>query len=112
MAGDELKERQRFRLRRHGDIDMEWCNQGGGMEEARDGHPISAFHRPGGGEPSRWGGRQMVVGDSINASVTQIRRGIVEGEGLGEEGDNFPKLYQNHLDAIPYHNHNHTKTIP
>jgi hypothetical protein len=61
----------------------------GGTEAARDGHLIGAFYRPGGGEPSRLGGRQTVVGevDSINASVARIRRGMVEGEVLGEEGD-------------------------
>jgi hypothetical protein len=57
------------------------------MEAVRDGHPIGTFYRLGGGELSRRGGRQMVADevDSINASVTRIRRGTVEGEGLGEE---------------------------
>jgi hypothetical protein len=51
--------------------------------------PSVPFVGPGGGEPSRQGGRQMAAGklDSINASVTRIRRGTVDGEGLGEEGD-------------------------
>jgi hypothetical protein len=61
----------------------------GGMEAARDGHPIGAFYKPGGGKPSRRVGWQTASGkvDSINASVTRIRRGMVEGEGLGEQGD-------------------------